>query len=113
MIELELGTEVEALLERVRGLGKQYLRPLGIEADRNRAPVPPEHPFFKLAWQSGIGQPIGADEAAASRKGPRTAARRGVLVAEEMVYWDRGMAVAMPGLGLGGPPVLSDGARRQ
>jgi acyl-CoA dehydrogenase len=113
MIALELGSEVQSLLERVRALGKQYLRPLGIEADRNRAPVPPEHPFFELAWRSGIGQPIGADEPAMRRSGPRTAARRGVLMAEEMSYWDRGMSVAIPGLGLGGPPLLSMGTPEQ
>jgi acyl-CoA dehydrogenase len=94
-------------------LGQRYLRPLGIEADRNRAPVPPDHPFFTLAWQSGLGQPIGADEPARARKGPRTAARRGVVLAEEMSYWDRGMSVAMPGLGLGGPPLLSMGTQEQ
>jgi acyl-CoA dehydrogenase len=113
MIALELGPETESLLERVDGLGRQYLRPLGIEADRNRAPVPPEHPFFELAWRSGIGQPIGAEEPAAKRSGPRTAARRGVLVAEAMSYWDRGMSVAIPGLGLGGPPLLSMGTPEQ
>jgi acyl-CoA dehydrogenase len=113
MIQLELGAEVGAPLERVRELGKRYLRPLGIEADRNRAPVPPEHPFFQLVWQMGIGQPIGADEPAVSAAGPRTSARRGVLLAEEMSYWDRGMSVAMPGLGLGGPPLISMGTPEQ
>jgi acyl-CoA dehydrogenase len=113
MIQLELGAEVGAPLERVRELGKRYLRPLGIEADRKRAPVPPEHPFFQLAWQMGIGQPIGADEPATRAAGPRTSARRGVLLAEEMSYWDRGMSVAMPGLGLGGPPLMSMGTPEQ
>jgi len=113
MIELELGPEVAAQLDRARELGKQYLRPLGIEADRNRAPVPPEHPFFQLEWQMGIGQPIGAEEPPAKAHGPRTAARRGVLLAEEMSYWDRGMSVAMPGLGLGGPPLMSMGTSEQ
>jgi acyl-CoA dehydrogenase len=111
-MRLDVGSEVEPLLERARELGRRYLRPLGIEADRNRAPVPPEHPFFQLAWQMGIGQPIGSDEAA-KKAGPRTAARRGVLLAEEMSYWDRGMSVAMPGLGLGGPPLFSMGTEEQ
>jgi acyl-CoA dehydrogenase len=113
MMRLELGSDVEALLDRARELGQRYLRPLGIEADRNRAPVPPEHPFFQLAWQMGLGQPLGADEASAKSPGPRIGARRGVLLAEEMSYWDRGMSVAMPGLGLGGPPLLSMGTREQ
>src|SRR5207302_6872510 len=113
MMRLELGSDIEALLDRVRELGQRYLRPLGIEADRNRAPVPPEHPFFQLAWQMGLGQPIGADQPAATGAGPRTSARRGVLLAEEMSYWDRGMSVAMPGLGLGGPPLMSMGTAEQ
>ncbi len=113
MISLELGPEIREHLERVRDLGRRYLRPLGIEADHNRAPVPPEHPFFKLAWQMGIGQPLGADSSPAAGGGPRTGARRGVLLAEEMSYWDRGMSVAMPGLGLGGPPLASMGTPEQ
>src|SRR5713101_8460844 len=113
MIQLELGAEVGAQLDRVRELGQRYLRPLGIEADRNRAPVPPEHPFFQLAWQMGLGQPLGADEVVPKSAGPRIQARRGVLLAEEMSYWDRGMSVAMPGLGLGGPPLASMGTPEQ
>ncbi|MGH7823156.1 MAG: acyl-CoA dehydrogenase family protein, partial [Candidatus Binatia bacterium] len=112
MISLELGSDAVGELERARELGRRYLRPLGIEADRNRAPVPPEHPFFELAWRMGIGQPIGADRPAAGA-GPRVAARRGVLLAEEMSYWDRGMSVAIPGLGLGGPPLFGMGTPEQ
>jgi acyl-CoA dehydrogenase len=112
MIALDASPELESLLDRVRELGRTYLRPLGIEADRNRAPVPPDHPFFQLAWQMGLGQPVGG-ESAGERAGPRTTARRGVLLAEEMSYWDRGMSVAMPGLGLGGPPVHAMGTAEQ
>src|SRR5437667_6194363 len=111
MIDLSIGPEVEGTLESVRRLGREYLRPLGIEADRKREPVPPDHPFFALAWRMGLGQPLGVEERPAG--GPRTGARRGVVLAEEMSYWDRGMAVAMPGLGLGGPPLLSMGTPEQ
>ena len=48
MITLALPEELGADLERIRRLGRESLRPLGIEADRNRAPVPPEHPFWTL-----------------------------------------------------------------
>src|SRR5256886_10444931 len=75
------------------------------EADRRREPVPADHPFFALAWRMGLGQPLGVEERPAS--GPRSGARRGVVLAEEMSYWDRGMSVAMPGLGLRGPALLS------
>ncbi len=73
--------------------------------------MPPDHRFFALAWRMGIGQPLGVEERPAS--GPRTGARRGVSLAEEMSYWDRGMSVAMPGLGLGGPPLLGMGTPEQ
>src|SRR2546428_9331315 len=102
MIDLAIGGDREPGLDQVRRLGRDYFRPLGIEADRRHEPVPPEHPFFALAWRMGLGQPLGVEERSAS--GPRTGARRGVVLAEEMSYWDRGMPVAMPGPGLGGPP---------
>src|SRR3989441_6286730 len=82
-----------------------------MEADRRREPVPPDHPFFALAWRMGLGQPLGVEERPAS--GPRTGARRGVVLAEEMSYWDRGMSVARPGLGLGGPPLHGMGTPEQ
>jgi len=112
MIDLAIGAELDARLADVRRLGREHLRPLGIEADRNDAPVPPDHPFFATAWHMGLGQPLGVEDRAATR-GPRTAARRGVVVAEEMAYWDRGMSVAMPGLGLGGPPLFGMGTPEQ
>src|SRR5437899_3097215 len=111
MIDLSIDRDLEARLDQVRRLGREHLRPLGIEADRRREPVPPDHRFFALAWRMGIGQPLGVEEHPAS--GPRTWARRGVVLAEEMSYWDRGMSVAMPGLGLGGPPLLGMGTAEQ
>jgi acyl-CoA dehydrogenase len=112
MIDLAIGAELDARLADVRRLGREHLRPLGIEADRNDAPVPPDHPFFATAWHMGLGQPLGVEDRPATR-GLRTAARRGVVVAEEMAYWDRGMSVAMPGLGLGGPPLFGMGTPEQ
>src|SRR3989454_6440914 len=111
MIELSIDRDLEARLDQVRRLGGEYLRPLGIEADRGREPVPPDHPFFALAWRMGIGQPLGVEERPAS--GPRTGARRGVLLAGEMASGARGMSGAMPGLGLGGPPLFAMGTPEQ
>src|SRR5438034_6993116 len=111
MLDLSIDRDLDARLDQVRRLGREHLRPLGIEADRRREPVPPDHRFFALAWRMGIGQPLGVEERPASD--PRTGARRGVVLAEEMSYWDRGMSVAMPGLGLGGPPLLGMGTPEQ
>src|SRR5947207_11036126 len=111
MIDLSIDRDLEARLDQVRRLGREHLRPLGIEADRRREPVPPDHRFFALAWRMGIGRRPGGGERPAG--GPRSGARRGVVLAEEMSYWDRGMSVAMPGLGLGGPPLMSMGTAEQ
>src|SRR6266566_3339123 len=81
MLDLSIDRDLDARLDQVRRLGREHLRPLGVE----------ERPA----------------------SGPRTGARRGVVLAEEMSYWDRGMSVAMPGLGLGGPPLLGMGTPEQ
>ena len=66
--------------------------------------------------------------ASAARAGPATSRRRGdaaaraaregsaraaLCQAEELAYWDRGVAVSFPGPGLGEPPVLSMGTPEQ
>jgi acyl-CoA dehydrogenase len=112
MIDLDPGRAIAAQLERVRWLGREFLRPLGIEADRRGTAIPADHPFFQTAWDSGIGQ-LRLDDAEERPRGERTAARRGVLLAEEMAYWDRGAAVALPGPGLGEPPVRRMGTPEQ
>jgi acyl-CoA dehydrogenase len=107
--------------ERVRGiaaLGRQQIRPLGLEADRLGRPTPADHPFFELLVQMGQGRTrwSGTDAAdgaaAAARPGPGSS-RTVLCLAEEMSYWDRGVAVSFPGPGLGEPPLLSMGTPDQ
>ncbi len=112
MIELALPAGLERRVRQIRDLGREFLRPLGIEADRAGAPVPADHSFFSMVWKLGVGQPIGEGETDGPAVGS-TGARRGVVLAEEMSYWDRGMSVALPGLGLGGPPLLAMGTPEQ
>jgi len=115
MLSFDPGPEMAAELERVRVLGREFLRPLGIEADLTGEAIPAAHPFFQKAWELGIGR-VGPDDREAREdggSGERTAARRGVLVAEELAYWDRGAAVALPGPGLGAPPVRRMGTPEQ
>jgi acyl-CoA dehydrogenase len=104
-------------LRQIRELGRTYMRPLGLEADRLGRPTPPEDPFFKLLVQLGLGRTRwsgepGAEPAAARGQGA-AGARSVVVLAEEMSYWDRGVAVSFPGPGLGEPPVLSMGTPEQ
>jgi acyl-CoA dehydrogenase len=52
----------------------------------------------------------GSGGASGARAG---ASLTGVLLSEELAYWDRGVAVSFPGPGLGEPPVLSMGTAEQ
>jgi len=116
-VELTLDAELEARLREVRALGESRMRPLGLEADRAGGPLPPEHPLFAELVARGFGRTrwsgeIGGDTATAPGA-PRRTARLAVLLAEEMAYWDRGVAVAFPGPGLGEAPVLAIGTPEQ
>jgi acyl-CoA dehydrogenase len=103
-------------LDGIRELGRTQIRPLGIEADRAGTPVDPGHPFYALLVKLGLGRTrwLGGEESAEKKEragaGP---ALTGVLLSEEMAYWDRGVAVSFPGPGLGEPPVLSMGTPAQ
>ena len=110
-------------LDSVRAIGESQIRPVGIEADRLGRPVPPDHPFFEMLVKVGLGRTrwdgkAEADRAAASSSSgastPKLGASRGQLaVAEETSYWDRGVAVAFPGPGLGDPPISGMGTPDQ
>ena len=90
------------------------LRPLGIEADRAGARC--RRIIRSFAKRSARPR----RRVSARRDQERTRARsaalggraRAVVLAEEMAYWDRGVAISLPGPGLGGPPVALDGHAR-
>lgn len=124
-------------LAGIRELGRTQIRPLGIEADRAGKPVDPDHPFYALLlklglgrtrWLGGepddsalgklddsaLGRTAGRQHGSGGSSGSRAGASlTGVLLSEEMAYWDRGVAVSFPGPGLGEPPVLSMGTPEQ
>jgi acyl-CoA dehydrogenase len=112
MIDLSLDDVTQRQLEMVRWLGREYMRPLGLEADRQHAPIPADHPFYRRVWELGLGR-RGLQDEPVPRSGPRTSGRRGVVLAEEMAYWDRGVAVSLPGPGLGGSPIQLMGTAEQ
>ena len=132
MIDLSLTDEDKELIRALRQLGKNFMRPLGIEYDRKGEPIPPDHPFFKMLAQigfqervAGIGREMddsGASDSSGegsdrksgdSSRRERSSARRAVLIGEESSYWDRGVAVALPGPGLAGPPLQLIGTPKQ
>jgi len=114
----------EATRERlgmIRGIGAAHIRPAGLVADRLGRPVPHDDPFFDTLIKLGLGRTRwdGKAEAEdhakrAGESAPKVGASRGMLcVAEEMAYWDRGVAVAFPGPGLGDPPISGMGTPEQ
>lgn len=103
-------------VEYVRRIGREHLRPLGLEADLLNRPIPADHPFYYDIARSGFmvgGLLGGGDEADADRPRLTGPAVRAVLVAEEGAYWDRGAAVSLPGPGLGGTALRRMGTREQ
>jgi acyl-CoA dehydrogenase len=115
-MDLTLAGGMANLRDMIAWLGREKLRPLGIEADRAGAPLPPEHPFFREVLSLGltagfVGQLRG--DAREDDGRPRSTARRAVVMAEEAAYWDRGMATSLPGPGLGGAPLVLLGTPEQ
>ena len=123
--------ELRKRLAGLRELGRTQIRPLGIEADRAGKPVDPDHPFYTLLLKLGLGRTrwlgghddnagqnatrsrVGSPPSGGERNHKTGASLTGVLLSEELAYWDRGVAVSFPGPGLGEPPVLSMGTAEQ
>lgn len=112
-MELDLDPGVRERLLRLRELGRTQMRPLGLEADRLCRPTPPDHPFFALLVRLGLGRTRWSGDAAATGDEAGGGARAVVVLAEEMSYWDRGVAVSFPGPGLGEAPLLTLGSAEQ
>jgi len=117
-MQLELDTKSQMVLQMLREVGKTHLRPIGIEYDRKGEPIPPDHPFFQHLMDIGLARPFNLEQMRAPKKETpknkvKTGARMGVIFAEEASYWDRGVAVTLPGPGLGGPPILKMGTSDQ
>ena len=119
-MQLTIDDDLRERLANLRELGRAKIRPLGLEADRLGRPVPPDDPFYGLLLKLGLGRTrwLGGDEPSGGER-PKREARSagpsltGVLLSEELAYWDRGVAVSFPGPGLGEPPVLAMGTEAQ
>lgn len=110
MIPLDAGTL--EMLEEVRELGRAYIRPMGLEADRTATPPPVDHPFYLICTRQGglVSKMIGTDERPGS---PDWKPVRNFLLGEETAYWDRGVALSLPGPGLGGPALRNTATPEQ
>ncbi len=103
------------MIAEVRELGRKYMRPMGTECDRLEAPPPADHPFYKLCVRKG--GIIGAILRDGNRDDDPGALEwqplRVLLLMEEAAYWDRGVALSLPGPGLGGAALQSTGTPEQ
>ena len=100
-------------VDRMRRMGREYLRPLGLEADRLGRAIPADHPFYVECARAGMmagGMFGGGADDPTAATGP---AVRSLLLAEEGAYWDRGAAVSLPGPGLGGAALGRMGTAEQ
>ncbi len=102
-------------LEEARHWGRTEVRPAGLEADRNGAPLPPDHPYFAKYLARGDGRTrwqrtnLWGDGTAPSTRNIVMQ----YLLAEEWAYWDRGIGVANPGPGLPEGYVLMQATEEQ
>ncbi len=109
---IEIDDRTKESLEELRGLGAKYIRDMGLEADRTAMPPPVDHPFYLLCARQGglVSKMIGAEEGPTSLDWKPV---RNFLLQEEAAYWDRGVALSLPGPGLGGPALRNTGTPEQ
>ena len=96
-MDFSIHPSFENLRSMVGWLGRDKLRPLGLEADAQGHALPSEHPFFTEVLELGLTggfagkmrEPRSDDDGR-----PRKTVRRAVIMAEEAAYWDRGMATS-------------------
>ncbi len=107
-------------LELVRERGRSEARPVGLEADRLGRPIPIDDPYFKRLVERGEGRTRwrpsrheGESGAGERGRGSRPTTVGALLLTEELAYWDRGVVVATPGVGLPEASVLSAGTEEQ
>ena len=121
-MDFEIDKTTRELLEGIRHRGRTEARPIGLEADRLGRPIPVDDPYFSMLIERGEGRTRwpgpGAKKkkAAGEKKGGSRSTRATVmslLIVEELAYWDRGVMVASPGVGLPEGNVLASGTDEQ
>ena len=107
-------------LELVRERGRSEARPVGLEADRLGRPIPIDDPYFERLIERGEGRTRwrpsreeGESGTGERGRGSRPTTVGALLLTEELAYWDRGVVVATPGVGLPEASVLSAGTEEQ
>lgn len=110
-MDFAIDRETLEAVEQARAWGEKEIRPVGLEADRAGAPIPVGHGYFDRCLARGDG---GTRWPGSGGRAPRSGgAVRGMLLAEEGAYWDRGVMVANPGPGLPEASVIAMGTDEQ
>ena len=107
---IDLDPRTREMLHEVRELGRTYMRPMGLESDRTGDPPPADHPFYLICARQGglVSRIVGENERDDAGGAALTwKPLRALLTAEESAYWDRGVALSLPGPGLGGAALRS------
>jgi len=111
-VDFSLDQETRDGLEELRIWGREQVRPVGIEADREARPIPVGHAYFDRCLERGDGRTHWRPtDAPKSRK--RISMLLRLLMAEEFAYWDRGVMIAGPGPGLPELSVIGTGTDEQ
>lgn len=121
MMDFEIDEEMREALEVIRERGREEARPVGLEADRLGRPIPVDDPYFARLIARGEGQTRwrpGPEKKSSSaskdaRENQRDRTVKSLLYVEELAYWDRGVVVATPGVGLPEASVLASGTEAQ
>jgi acyl-CoA dehydrogenase len=115
-MDFEIDKAMRERLEEVAERGRAEVRPVGLEADRQGRPIPVDDPYFarQVARGEGGTRWPGPDGRNRSR-GPlsQRSTTMTLLAVEEFAYWDRGVMVANPGVGLPEGNVLALGTDEQ
>jgi acyl-CoA dehydrogenase len=123
-MEFAIDDKMRERLAEVAHRGRTEARPVGLEADRLGRPIPVDDPYFAALVARGEGRtrwpgPDGRNapdqnDASSSRAAATTRSTvMALLSAEEFAYWDRGVGVAQPGVGLPEGNVLAMGTDEQ
>jgi acyl-CoA dehydrogenase len=121
-MNFEIDPTIQGPLEAIRERGRSEVRPIGLEADQLGRPIPVDDPYFERLVERGEGRTRWRGPGAEARTNgtaksagaqPSALTVRLLLFVEELAYWDRGVVVANPGVGLPEANVLAIGTEEQ